>query len=109
MKLSMLTILFIFALPINAHDYHSSYRENNKCYGKIYREKYIPGSIVNPGYIRKWQETIRIPCTQHKIITSKVEFESNDYRKTIKDKFNSLYTWINSRLADWKSRESKNY
>ena len=104
----MLTILFIFALPINAHDYHSSYRENKKCYGKLYI-KYIPGSISNPGYLRKWQETIKIPCPQQDIKTSKVEFESNDYRKKIKDKFSNLNSWINSRLADWKSHESKNY
>ena len=109
MKLSMLTILFIFALPINAHDYYSSYRENNKCYAKIYKEKYIPGSIANPGYIRKWVETNRIPCAQHKIKTSNVEFEGNDYRKTIKNKFNNLYSWINRRLVDWKSGEFKNY
>ena len=44
MKLSILKILFIFALPINAHDYYSSYRINNKCYGKFYKEKLIPGS-----------------------------------------------------------------
>ena len=109
MKLSILTILFIFALPINAHDYYFSYRENNKCYGKFYKEKLIPGSIANPGRIKKWTETNRISCAHHKIITSKVEFESNDYRKTIKDKFYNLNSWINSRLADWKSYESKNY
>ena len=76
MKLSILTILFIFALPMNAHDYYSSYRENNKCYAKIYKEKYIPGSIANPGKIIKWTETIRIPCAQHKIKTSNVKFFS---------------------------------
>ena len=94
---------------MNAHDYYSSYRENNKCYGKIYKEKYIPGSISNPGYLRKWQETIKIPCPQQDIKTSKVEFESNDYRKKIKDKLYNLNSWINSRLADLKSHESKNY
>ena len=109
MKSSLVTILIFFSIPINAHDYHSSYKENNRCYGEIYREKYIPGTIEKPGYVRKWEETIRIPCNDHKILSSKVEFERNDYQKNIKNQLIEIKKWINSRFADWKSNEHKNY
>ena len=107
------TILYLFlfsSLPAYSHDYHSSYERNNKCYGNIYREKYIQGNINKPGYVRKWEETIRIPCERHRIgIINNNKLERNDYQKIIKDNLKSFGKWVNTKIADWKLNQSDNY
>ena len=72
MKKTIFYLFLLLPLPALAHDYHSSYEQNNKCYGNVYREKYIQGNIKKPGYVRKWEETIRIPCANHKIEINKM-------------------------------------
>ena len=109
MKKTIFYLFLLIPLPVLAHDYHSSYEQNNKCYGNVYREKYIQGNIKKPGYVRKWEETIRIPCTNHKIEINKNKLERNDYQKNIKDNFNSFIKWVNSKIADWKLNQSDNY
>ena len=109
MKKTILTIFFLIPFPLVAHDYHSSYIQNEKCYGNVYREKYIQGNASKPGYVRKWEETIRIPCEQHEIGINKETIKRNDYRKTIKDNLKKLEKWINSKIADWKLEQSDNY
>ena len=67
--------IFIFAsLPINAHhkfpDYnnHEIYNSNEgyayeeKCFRYEYREDYIPGNSISPGYVKSYQEKVSIPC-----------------------------------------------
>tara|TARA_B100001057_G_scaffold41222_1_gene36986 strand:+ start:4378 stop:4725 length:348 start_codon:yes stop_codon:yes gene_type:complete len=109
MKKSIFYLLLFIPLPLMAHDYHSSYEQNQKCYGKVYREKYIQGNINKPGYVRKWEETIRIPCEQHTIGIKNNSFERNDYQKIIKDNLKSFGKWVNSKIADWKLNQSDNY
>jgi len=109
MKKTILTIFFLITFPSMAHDYHSSYIQNEKCYGNVYREKYIQGNARKPGYVRKWEETIRIPCEQHEIGIKKEIINRNDYQKTFKDNIKKLGKWINSKVADWKLEQSDNY
>ena len=33
------------------------------CTRRVFREEYIPGDYWNPGYVRRWSEVIRVPCT----------------------------------------------
>ena len=94
MKKTIFYLFLLLPLPALAHDYHSSYEQNNKCYGNVYRE---------------WEETIRIPCANHKIEINKNKLERNDYQKKIKDNFNSFIKWVNSKIADWKLNQSDNY
>ena len=67
--------IFIFAsLPINAHhkfpDYnnHEIYNSNEgyayeeKCFRYEYREDYIPGNSISPGYVRSYKEKVSLPC-----------------------------------------------
>ena len=109
MKKTIFYLILFVPFSANAHDYHSSYKQNNKCYGNVYREKYIQGNFDKPGYIRKWEETIRIPCDQHKIEISNKNLERNYYQKKIMDKLKSFIKWINSKIADWKFNQSDNY
>ena len=102
-------ILLLIPAPLLSHDYHSSFKENNKCYGNVYREKYIQGNIKKPGYIRKWEETIRIPCNKHAIGINNKNVERNDYQKSFKDNLKKISKWINSKIADWKLNQSDNY
>lgn len=32
------------------------------CNRTVYREEYIPGDYWNSGYVRRWNETITVPC-----------------------------------------------
>ena len=37
--------------------------QNTKCFTKVYREEYIPGTDkTNPGRVRSWYERKEIPC-----------------------------------------------
>ena len=47
MKKTILTFILLIPFPSIAHDYHSSYIQNGKCYGNVYREKYIEGIHEN--------------------------------------------------------------
>ena len=133
----LILILLLIPSPILSHDYHSSFKHNNKCYGNVYREKYIQGNIQKTGYVRKWEETINIPCDNHQIgINNKniknikkndyqeifkdnlkklskwinnQNIKRNDYQKIYKDNLKKLSKWINSKIADWKLNQSDNY
>lgn len=37
-------------------------RSYEVCKKEIYREKYIPGDMFSPGYVKTWRETIIVPC-----------------------------------------------
>ena len=39
----------------------------NNYYANIYKEKYIPGDSLNPGYVSSWEEYLNIPCNNNKI------------------------------------------
>ena len=36
--------------------------EQQKCFKRIYREKYVPGTRKNPGYVHSWTEKVEVPC-----------------------------------------------
>ena len=33
------------------------------CTEVVYREEYVPGNRWRPGYVRHWQERVRVPCS----------------------------------------------
>ena len=109
MKKSILSLILLLPLPVIGHDYYSSYRVNEKCYGQIYREKYIPGNIRKPGYVRKWEETIRIPCKDHELSIKNESINRNDLQKRITNNLKDIGKWINSKIADWKQNQSDNF
>ena len=60
-----------------AYDSQKGYAYENKCYRYEYREEYIPGNSMSPGYVRSFNEKVSIPCNSH----GKV---SNHYNHKIK-------------------------
>lgn len=109
MKKTILLLIFLIPNPSIAHDYYYSYEQKQKCYAKLYREKYIQGNIKKPGYVRMYDETIRIPCENHKIGKNNKTFKRNDYKQNIKENLNKFHEWINRNIADWKLNQSDNY
>ena len=69
MKLALAALL-LFATIAPAADakpyrYRSSrrgYSYEEKCFKREYREKYVPGTSRNPGYVKTYRERVRIPC-----------------------------------------------
>ena len=78
----MKTLFAIFILglsfPVNAYEsiggrsnlevYESQkgYAYENKCFRYEYREQYIPGNSMSPGYIKSYNEKVSIPCNNHR-------------------------------------------
>ena len=78
MKPLIATILLGISLPANAfeslgdrsnYEAYSSqngYAYENKCFRYEYREQYIPGNAMSPGYVKSYKEKVSIPCSRHR-------------------------------------------
>ena len=74
MKLIIATLLLGASLPVNAYEniryqskqeaYESQrgYAYENKCFRYEYKEEYIPGNSISPGYVKSYREKVSIPC-----------------------------------------------
>ena len=38
------------------------YAEQERCFRREYREEYIPGTLRNPGYVKRSHRRVRVPC-----------------------------------------------
>ena len=78
MKTLIVSLLLGTSLPIHAYEsigyriYRPSYNSQkgyvyeNKCFRYEYREKYIPGNLMSPGYVTTFNEKVSIPCNSHR-------------------------------------------
>ena len=70
-KLAILLIPFLLIPTESLAGYRDEGSARGRtCYKEVWREEYIPGDRNNRGYVKRWQETKRIPCrnqgqTQH--------------------------------------------
>ena len=62
MKHLMLLPLLLAAMPVRADYYQPGGTQQTSCYETEYREEYVPGTKANPGYIRRYNERIEVPC-----------------------------------------------
>ena len=74
MKLIIATLLLGASLPVNAYEniryqskqeaYESQrgYAYENKCFRYEYKEEYIPGNSMSPGYVKSYREKVSIQC-----------------------------------------------
>ena len=62
MKALLIAVLLLSPLPVISHESNYSYSEGDKCFKRIYKEEYIPGNSLKPGYVQSWQEDIIISC-----------------------------------------------
>ena len=77
MKILIATLFLSASFPVNAYEsigdksnreaYESKtgYAYENKCFRYEYREKYIPGNSMSPGYVKSYNEKVSIPCQNH--------------------------------------------
>ena len=54
----------------------SGYSKSRTCYKSVYKEEYVPGTELDPGYVKTSKETIEVPCNE-------VASESKVIRKTV--------------------------
>ena len=78
MKTLIAILILGSSLPVNAYEsignrsnhegYESQkgYAYENKCFRYEYREKYIPGNSISPGYVKSYNEKVSIPCDNHR-------------------------------------------
>ena len=54
--------------PSNRQAYESQkgYAYENNCFRYEYRETYIPGNSMSPGYVKSYNEKISIPCNSYR-------------------------------------------
>ena len=99
MKILIATLILGSSFPVNAYEsvgdrinpeaYESQkgYAYENKCFRYEYREDYIPGNSMSPGYVKSYKEKVSIPCNSHRRVlnhyhhktepqTSYVKYES---------------------------------
>ena len=64
LKPTVLSIILIFtgSPPIHADQYQRGFSSSRTCTRNEYREEYIPGTRRDPGYVKKWEETVEVPC-----------------------------------------------
>ena len=48
-----------------AYESQKGYAYENKCFRYEYREQYIPGNSMSPGYVKSFNEKVSIPCNSH--------------------------------------------
>ena len=76
MKVFIISLLFLFQSPVISHESSFYSSDKDKCFRTIYKEKYIAGNSLNPGYVRSWEENLNIPCTNNQ--TRKTEEIKNN-------------------------------
>ena len=74
MKASLVAIFLLNPIPVHAHQRVSNYNDNQiytshkgyayeeKCFRYEYREDYIPGNSISPGYVKSYKEKVSVPC-----------------------------------------------
>ena len=63
---------------ILADEYQRGFSSSRTCTRNEYREEYIPGTRKDPGYVKKWEETVEVPCPGANSTNNKVEYDNND-------------------------------
>ena len=74
MKILIASLILSASFPVNAFEsiavhgnrevYQSQkgYAYENKCFRYEYREQYLPGNSMFPGYVKSYSEKVSIPC-----------------------------------------------
>ena len=80
LKTSILSVLIICSgsSSILADEYQRGFSSSKTCTRNEYREEYIPGTRKDPGYVKKWEETVEVPCPGVNSVNNKHEFDNND-------------------------------
>ena len=78
MKILIATLILSSTLPVNAfesigdrsnreaYESQKGYAYENKCFRYEYREQYIPGNSMSPGYVKSYREKVSISCNSER-------------------------------------------
>ena len=64
---------------IHADEYQRGFSSTRTCTRNEYREEYIPGTRKDPGYVKKWEETVEVPCPGNVSTNNNNEFDNNEF------------------------------
>ena len=62
MKLLLASLIALTPVSASADDVIQWETTSKTCYRETYREEYVPGTRVDPGFIRTFSELIEVPC-----------------------------------------------
>ena len=91
MKKSLVTFFIAasFPLPLNAHHKindnvknetylsQKGYAYEEKCFRYEYREDYIPGTSISPGFVKSYKEKVSVPCSTKNSAFNHYQSETN--------------------------------
>ena len=100
MKKSILFLILLLPINVNAHDYSSSFKFNDKCYQVKKNETYIKGNDIEYGYLHKWKEYKQINCNKHVEGTKDKIIKVNRTNNIFMKKFENLKLWINEKYSN---------
>jgi len=67
----LLALLLLVPIPALAENYtQRGYSQQQECYKDVYREEYIPGTKDSPGYVRRHNERVSVPCERSESATT---------------------------------------
>ena len=49
-----------------AYESQEGYAYENKCFRYEYKEEYIPGNSMSPGFVKSYREKVSIPCNSYR-------------------------------------------
>ena len=82
MKILLASVIALSSVtPVLADDYQRGYSSSRTCLKTEYREEYVPGTRDNPGYIKTYNETVEVPCSNRSssiIRKTTVQYDNND-------------------------------
>ena len=56
-SLLLIPLLLFGSVPVQAYGTSGA-----RCFEEVWREEYVPGNYNRRGYVRRWQERVRVPC-----------------------------------------------
>ena len=81
MKILLASVIALSSVtPVLADDYQRGYSSSRTCLKTEYREEYVPGTRNNPGYIKTYNETVEVPCSNRSSVIREttVQYDNND-------------------------------
>jgi uncharacterized protein YcfJ len=64
-KLIPILMLGFLPAPALADYYNPGGVEQTRCYDNVYREEYVPGTATSPGYVRRHNQRVEVPCRRN--------------------------------------------
>ena len=98
MKIFIATFILGASFPVNAYEiigdstnkevYESQkgYAYENKCFRYEYREQYIPGNAISPGYVKSFSEKVPIPCNTDRNVFNRYHYKTEPQTSSVKYK-----------------------